>query len=537
MQYYHTIKYLKPIQIYGRLRVRLKQAKINLSAASLRRPIKSCWIASIQKAEQSEAPSHLTFLNQKREVSSPTIWNDKTIDKLWRYNLHYFDFLNTPDSHTWQIDFIKRWINENPFAKGDGWEPYALSLRIVNWIKWSLANHYHDPYILYHLTIQTRYLYKSIEIHLLGNHILANAKALLFAGLFFEGSEADKWLNKGYKLLNKEFREQILTDGGHFELSTMYQAILLEDLLDVINICQTYEYSIPKDWPTLSVNMFKWLKTMCHQDNDISFFNDATLGVAPKLHELDTYQQRIGIKQPIFPAETLTYLADSGYCRVHQGNLLLLADVANVRASYQPGHTHADTLSFELSIGGQRLIVNSGISTYNENAERTWQRSSQAHNCLIINDQDSSEIWKSFRVGRRAKVRHVIVQNKPDGIILKASHDGYYREYKIWHNRTWHMTLNQLTIRDEMSGKGNHKIDLIFHIHPLIKLEQKNSNCILFYDAAQSYLATLQIDQPIKILDSSFHPGFNLSISNKKLQISGKYQLPMEIETIIKWNI
>ena len=73
----------------------------------------------------------------------------------------------------------------------------------------------------------------------MGNHVFANAKALVYAGLFFDGIEANDWLAKGMKILVKECNEQILPDGGHFELSPMYHAIVLEDILDLINICRT----------------------------------------------------------------------------------------------------------------------------------------------------------------------------------------------------------------------------------------------------------------------------------------------------------
>ena len=69
------------------------------------------------------------------------------------------------------------------------------------------------------LLTQARWLNQNLEWHLLGNHILANAKALIFAGLYFEGKEADKLLKKGLKILLKELDEQILNDGGTLNLA------------------------------------------------------------------------------------------------------------------------------------------------------------------------------------------------------------------------------------------------------------------------------------------------------------------------------
>ena len=94
------------------------------------------------------------------------------------------------------------------------------------------------------LSLQARWLSNRLEWHLLGNHLFVNAKALIFAGLFFQ-NEANQWLNKGLKILKKQVSEQILGDGGQFELSTMYHALALEDLLDLVNISEANSSQLP----------------------------------------------------------------------------------------------------------------------------------------------------------------------------------------------------------------------------------------------------------------------------------------------------
>ena len=98
---------------------------------------------------------------------------------------------------------IIKWINENPVALGTGWEPYPVSLRVVNWIKWILLGNEPERRMIKSLVVQTRWLRKRLEYHLLGNHLLANAKALTTAGLFFQGEEADDWYKIGVKILEK----------------------------------------------------------------------------------------------------------------------------------------------------------------------------------------------------------------------------------------------------------------------------------------------------------------------------------------------
>ena len=139
--------------------------------------------------------------------------------KLWRYNLHYFDYLHWPVyPAAMKAQLIDSWIAANPATAGDGWEPYPVSLRVVNWIKawlsvsWAqaLPQHWLDS-----LATQLAWLEQRLEYHLLANHLLKNGKALFFGGVFFTGPEADRWRGCGLQILLREADEQILPDGGH----------------------------------------------------------------------------------------------------------------------------------------------------------------------------------------------------------------------------------------------------------------------------------------------------------------------------------
>ena len=225
--------------------------------------------------------------------------NDTKLEKLWLYQLHYFDDLNAQSAEKrtdWHKLLIERWINENPPCRGNGWESYPISLRIVNWIKWTLAGNELSQDAVSSLAVQVRYLFERLEWHLLGNHLFANAKALVFAGLFFQGEEAAKWLNRGLKILSRQVREQILPDGGHFERSPMYHSIILEDLLDLYNLSVAYEQDFPAHWKHLPdtwknriQTMRFWLKAMTHPDGEIALFNDAAWRSEEHTSELQSH--------------------------------------------------------------------------------------------------------------------------------------------------------------------------------------------------------------------------------------------------------
>ncbi len=210
-------------------------------------------------------------------------WNDPARERLWLYNAHYFDDLSSEDAAariSWHVDLIDRWISDNPPAAGAGWEPYPTSVRIVNWIKWVLAGGTASPLVLQNLAVQVRWLAKRIEHHLLANHLFVNGKALVVAGLFFDGPESKGWRELGLKILARELPEQVLVDGGQFERSPMYHALALEDILDLINFAQAWpgvlEDSTLVSWREAAVRMQGWLHAMSHPDGQISFFgNDA----------------------------------------------------------------------------------------------------------------------------------------------------------------------------------------------------------------------------------------------------------------------
>ncbi len=254
------------------------------------------------------------FLNETHALSE-TGWNGQAYEKLWIYNLHYFDDLNAQRAHarnSWHEGLLERWVKENPPGFRNGWEPYPTSLRIVNWIKWSLAGNSLSDGCLDSLAVQARWLNKRFEWHLRGNHLFANAKAMLYAGVFFQGDEAENWLKKAIAVIAKELPEQVLADGGNFERSTMYHSIFLEDVFDLVNLASAYpdciDDSLLNTLVVTSVSMLGWMDGMLHPDGQISLFNDAAFHIAPEPAELHSYARRLGIEKTELKPQSLPHL-------------------------------------------------------------------------------------------------------------------------------------------------------------------------------------------------------------------------------------
>lgn len=530
--YFHTLRHLRFEQLVGRLWMRLYRPKVDLSPAPALRAVVGTFQPPIAPAPSLSARNVFSFLNVARTCATAQDWRPQGAEKLWIYNLHYFDDLNAvgaAERTPWHDELLNRWAVEVRPGQGDAWEPYPVSRRIVNWVKRSLRGPALPAQARNSLAAQARWLMKRLEYHLLGNHLFTNAKALIHAGLFFDGPEAQRWLSKGLAIVQRELHEQVLSDGGHFELSPMYHAAMIEDMLDLVNVQQAYGVTAPAAWLDAIDRMRRWLAVMCHPDGDISFFNDSALGIAPSQEILNTYAASLELPAPAASAKTLEVLRSSGYVRWRNEVAYLICDCGAVGPAYLPGHAHADSLSFELSLYGQRVLVNSGTSRYGLSEERHRQRGTAAHNTVTVAGANSSEVWAGFRVARRATV----TLHQADETVIDASHDGYRRlPGANIHRRRWWLQSSGLRIQDIVSG-GHVNSCALFHLHPDVEATRASSSEVLLKRGA-AVLARIRFEgsTSIEVRAGAWHPGFGVAIPNQCVLAA----FESELVTYVDWT-
>ena len=474
LRFFATARHLKFQQLVYQVWYRLRKRELPTTPDVQRCLLKphSTWVP---KADSWEPGKAFTFLNHRRPYSGKVDWHDAGAEKLWLYNLHYFDFIRSSviTDQTVCNSVIAEWIDANTNPDRDAWEPYPVSLRIVNWIKYDLDTGALDEHALNSLAQQAQWLSGGLEYHILANHLFANAKALVFAGVFFEGMQAERWLRKGVDLINAQLKEQILEDGGHYERSPMYHAIILEDVLDLVNIAIASNGKIPDgtlaSWKRTAAEMCDWYQQMLHPDDDIVFFNDAAFGIAATASQIVDYARALDIDAAPGPNKSPSgsvYLEPTGFAVLRTGEFTLFANAAQIAPSYQPGHAHADCLSCELCVGRERVFVNSGTSTYLKGDLRNWQRSTAAHNTVEINGFNSSDTWDGFRVARRARVRNVRFSEGISGSEFSASHDGYrHLAGAPTHHRFCQLNADGLQVVDSVEGRFDTAV-LRWLIHP-----------------------------------------------------------------------
>jgi len=481
-RYFHTLRHLHGRQVWFQLKRRLRRTRPDLAAAPpLRAGPEAGWAMPARRDPSLGDNGTMTFVGASGNLDELG-WSGPGADLLWRYNQHYFDDLSAFDAAArsdLHRTLIARWMAENPPASRPGWDPYPTSLRLVNWCKWLLSGAEPMPGQAASMALQARFLSANLEYHVLGNHLLANAKALVFVGSVFDGPEADQWLGLGLRILARELPEQVLSDGGNFERSPMYHALGLEDLLDLINLAiarpARIDLPIAAIWRRTASNMRFWLAAMCHPDGEIAHFNDAAIGIAPSPAEIARYAEELNV--PVVRAEgvvqlgeAVTWLRESGYVRAEADDAVLFCDVAPLGPDYLPAHGHADTLSFELSVKGRRVIVNGGTSRYGTGAERITERGTAAHSTVTVGDCDSSEVWGGFRVARRARPFDISIEVDKGIAMIAASHDGYKRlAGSPVHSRVWRISSRSLEVADKV--KPSYPAVARFIAHPDMPLE------------------------------------------------------------------
>jgi uncharacterized heparinase superfamily protein len=490
------------------------------------------------------APSTFCFLNRNQVFDPEAMdWEVAEMPKLWCYNLHYFDFITDPDcSPELAGRLIESWIAGNPPGAPNAWEPYAVSKRIVNWVKHFIAvsatGEIPQDWCR-SLHQQAAWLERDLEYHILANHFFKNAVALFFAGLFFEGKDAARWLDKALKILRKETPEQFLADGGHYERSLLYHAIMLEDLLDLLKLAKGTSGLLPEgDLALLRATANRavaFLEDLLYPDGEIPLFNDAAFGIAPRPAVLLDYAALVLERPRRAPAvgPEMIMKAESGYFGARSGGDMVLIDCGPMGPDYQPGHGHCDILSYELCLDGRRVVVDSGMHDYDLGELRSYLRSTAAHNTLRIDDAEQSEIWHAFRVGRRA--RPLKAQMAPDGdhaYLFQGGHDGYERLPGIvLHHREIRFGKDgRLDVSDRVSGLGRHKIESYLHIHPDFEVKRRGTREVqLSRDGVPVAMVTLGPTGELYLEEGLYCSEFGICRDSAQLRVITTSDLPVTI--------
>lgn len=535
--YIHTLRYLKPAQIWYRMRRLIRRRWWQISGRQAPQSnyeysfrgvflypglfdigSQGTWSESVADRclrAEAVAEQRFNFLNQCVSFDEQPEWHNTELTRLWRFHLHYFDFVN--DLIIWYASgkpnaafqtfrrLASSWIDHNQRLEGDGWHPFTISVRLVNWInamsvfeRQLVDDQSFYQNLLSSLFGQAQFLSKDIEFDVRGNHILKNIKALLFVGLSFNGRGPQQWYRRALRLLELELIEQVLADGGHFERSPGYHLAVLKDCLEIAILVERVEGFSPRWLDDALLRMTEYLVAILPLNGQVPLLKDTTwdndvlpidllnaaalyfreptfklsddFGLYPfllfGLSGWETFKEWPENRTP----RGCVALRDTGYyvMRDDENDDFLILDFGKPCPDYLPAHAHADMFSYELTVGGQRVIVDSGVYEYTAGYWRDYFRSTRAHNTVEIEGADQSELWDSFRVARRARPGQGIWEETEGYALVQRTHNGYRRlSVPVIHRRTlvWQKACFWLVV-DEVLGEGWIEAANYVHLHP-----------------------------------------------------------------------
>ena len=402
------------------------------------------------------------FQRETRSLGRPIDWDADEAPLLWRYHLHYHDWLWWLPTRDIEIlkQMVSHWIEGHRCStKAVGWQPYPLSLRLINWSLLLLEQNRESlqgdaefwQQLMQSYGDQWRWLERHVEWHLGANHLLENLAALQL-GLFYL-KLPDSWQARAKQIekwLLVECQQQVLPDGVHYERSPMYQLRVLW-LLEVL--APRCHGVLRRQLEETVERMRKATGLLLHSNDQPALFNDSMQGV---------YSIPDSVRHRRCPGAWA--LPDAGYYGFHsQDGESLWIDAAPIGPDHQPGHGHADLFTFEWSRQSESLLTDTGVFHYLASPQRDWDRSTAAHNTVTVDGENSCEVWSSFRVGKRVKPTVLDFQFSDRHLTLEASHAGYAPTI---HRRRWHWTPGHLVVHDWLEGAMGRKAVSHWHLAP-----------------------------------------------------------------------
>ena len=384
-------------------------------------------------------------------------WDHEKAGPLFAYQLHFFEWARCAGvASEERAAAIRHWIAS--CDSGVGWDSHPISVRTLSWLALRFADGAAeaiddeiDRAMRSSLDRQIETLCSHLETRLQANHLLENRLAVVAGGLALKGARSERWLAEIDPLL-ADLAEQFGPDGAHYERSPMYHSVLLGHVLDVLAIAQAVGSRAPAKLvdglSATAARALSALSVVTHPDGRIALLGDSAFGIAAEPEELRRYARSLGVVPALAPDVDL--LRSVGHARIHRGDFALIASFAGPSPPHQPGHAHCDALSFEMSVGGERVVVDTGVYEYVPGERRAFARSTGAHATLRIAGREQAEMWAGHRVGGRPEVE--LVSAVP-GRVIEATCASWSTRRTV-HRRRFEADGEGVRIEDWIEGEA-----------------------------------------------------------------------------------
>ncbi|MEI8394334.1 MAG: heparinase II/III family protein [Rhodospirillaceae bacterium] len=422
-----------------------------------------------------------SFADQTLTVSASPMtdafWQPDGASDAWFAGLHSFHWLRDlralggDEARRQARSLVFGWLYCHALWSGDSWAPALAGARIANWVGlhdffFASADEGFRACIFDSLARQTRHLRRIVPGTLGGAKLITAIKGLAYGSLCLpEGAQVQADVRR---LLERELPRQILPDGGHVERTPSTQLAILRDLIDIRSALRATKSELPVALTNAIDRMTPALRFFRHGDGALALFNGGREEDAALIDAVLTNADSRG--RPLRSASEMRFE------RLHGGRALVIQDAGSPPPPGIDRRAHAGTLSFEFSVGKERLIVNCGCHPELNNPWHGALAGSAAHTTVTVAETNSSEVSKRGGLGRRPGQVGCERQESPEEITVITHHDGYVPNFGLLHRRTLHLdqhgdALIGEDVLEPVEGATpeTRPFAVRFHLHPNVQ--------------------------------------------------------------------
>ncbi len=458
---------------------------------------------------------------------------------------------------------LESWMKENPFGYGMNWRsPMELGIRLINWV-WALDLIADSPALDDDFLRRLRhsaYLHcwdtrrKYSQGSSANNHLIGEAAGVFIACAYWQGMPGgDRWLAEARAILEREIVLQSYDSGCSREHTFGYPYFVIQFfILAGLAARAIGDDFSPAYWARLE-KMVEFMGRLQEGGRHVPMLGDADdgyvidlddgrrdyrhlLAVGAVLFERADFRAIAGdcaegvwwllgeegrerfdaLPHPAAPEPMRSHpFEDAGYFLLQSGapgeGISILFDCAELGYGPIAAHGHADALSVVVRAFGEDLLVDPGTYDYYTYPEwRDYFRSTFAHNTVMVDGENQSQMQGRFLWGERAESR--LIEWHDEGGITRVAgeHDGYRRlASPVTHRRTveLHGEEGLIVIIDEIEGEpgARHEASLQFHFSELCEVGESRTQGerTLIGIELKGNTVTLELDGRLEV--SRFH--------------------------------
>lgn len=469
------------------------------------------------------------------------------------------------------VDHVTAWISANDGKRGINWaSALEVSFRAINWI-WAISalrarNLLTDDFTILaarSLWQHGEHVERNLSRYFSPNtHLTGEALGLVYIGhVFSQTRTGRKWKALGIEILRRELPRQILSDGVYFEQASWYHRYTIDYYLLAFPALSA-EGHLEEVRAPLTAAVRAFAKLRWPDRTGVTFGDDDGGSALPvtggKATDCDSLalaaavlgdpicRWAAGARAPVALAwlcgrdgvsafdacssETASgshIFPDSGVAvlRDDESNMMFLD--AGSHGALRGGHGHADALSVQVAVGGQRVFVDAGTHGYSDD-ERDRFRGTAAHNTLELAGEPSAVPDGPFSWKKKADGRVKVWFSTPNFDYLEAVHDGYAREpfAAIHERRVLFLKGWGWFIFDTVHSEGVHEGVIRYHCTPGISVVSHASEAMaLSLNPGEKTVATMGLSPEVVVSvgRSPFSPVYGKRGTRSSISAAGRF--------------